>query len=198
LGGDILIPNLSLEADTMSELLLSELIEQTTEAVRSFGHSRSTDYQYQIAWGTLTRYFFEHHQVLFSKPLAQEYVLEQRAKFDAGTIREWRYKLDRIAVRLLIEFSEQGALTWHHAKPMPITTIHASTFICLQQEYVHHLTNEGIRIRTIQSYETVSRHFFAFLEQNRIQNIAAVHLNDVRLFIPWIAKRYRSRYVSMD
>jgi len=192
LWGDILIPNLSLEADTMSELLLSELIEQTTEAVRSFGHSRSTDYQYQIAWGTLTRYFFEHHQVLFSKPLAQEYVLEQRAKFDAGTIREWRYKLDRIAVRLLIEFSEQGALTWHHAKPMPITTIHASTFICLQQEYVHHLTNEGIRIRTIQSYETVSRHFFAFLEQNRIQNIAAVHLNDVRLFIPWIAKRYRS------
>lgn len=175
----------------MHDLLLSELIEQTTAAVRSFQHSPSTDYQYQMAWRALTVYFLEHHQVLFSKQLAQQYVLEQKAKFDAGTLREWRYKLDRITVRWLVEFSEQGSLTWHHAKPTLLTQIHTSAYICLQQGYIHHLTIEGIHARTIQTYETISRHFFFYLEQNHIQDIAAVHLNDVHLFIPWIARRYQ-------
>ena len=175
----------------MRDLLLSELIEQTTDAIRSFRHSRSTDYQYQMAWGALSTYFLEHHQVWFSKQLAQEYVLDQKVKLNAGMIRKWRYKLDRIAIRMLIEFSEQGSLTWHHAKPVSLTPIHASTYTRLQQEYVNHLTNEGICTQTIQTYNTISRHLFAFLEQNHIQNITAVHLNDVRLFIPWIAKRYQ-------
>ena len=59
----------------MGERLLSELIEQTMEAVRSFEHSQSTFYQYELAWRGLSSYFMERHQALFSKPLAQQYLL---------------------------------------------------------------------------------------------------------------------------
>ena len=96
----------------MGELLLSELIEQTQAAVRSFEYSRSTVYQYQMAWRGLTVYFNENQQVIFSKSLTQRYVLELKAKMDAGTIKPWRYTFFRLVVRQLIEVSEQGHLTW--------------------------------------------------------------------------------------
>ena len=63
---------------------LSELIEHTEELIRSFGHSQSTFYQYQMAWKELSSYFTEHHQILFSKQLAEQYVLAQRKNWKTG------------------------------------------------------------------------------------------------------------------
>ena len=51
----------------MDEILLSELIEQTKEFIRSFEHSQSTIDQYQMAWKALADYFIEHDQVMFSR-----------------------------------------------------------------------------------------------------------------------------------
>ena len=88
----------------MDEILLSELIEQTKESIRSFKHSQSTLYQYQLAWKKLTAYFIENNQVLFSKQLAEQYVLESKAKLDTGDIKRWRYNLYRLTVRMLLRF----------------------------------------------------------------------------------------------
>ncbi len=64
----------------MGEISLSELIEQTKELIRPFEYSRSTIYRYQIAWRALTDYFIEHDQVMFSKQLAEQFVLELKDK----------------------------------------------------------------------------------------------------------------------
>jgi hypothetical protein len=90
----------------MDAILLSELIEQTKDSIRSFEHSQSTFYQYRMGWNELSRYFIEHHQVLFSKPLAEQYLLELKAKWKTGSIKAWRYKLYRLTVLMLIECAE--------------------------------------------------------------------------------------------
>jgi site-specific recombinase XerD len=175
----------------MGEILLSELIEQTKDAICSFEHSQSTVYQYQIAWRALTDYFLENHQVVFSKQLAEQYILELKAKYETGTIKKWRYKLYRLTVRRLIEFSEQGYLTWSYQKHTLTTQLHHPTYILLQKEYLNHLRREGKGVRTIQTYEVVSRQFLEFLEQKEINEIAEVQTNHVRLFIPFISKQYQ-------
>jgi site-specific recombinase XerD len=175
----------------MDEILLSELIEQTKDAIRSFEHSQSTVYQYQIAWRALTNYFLENHQVVFSKQLAEQYILELKAKYKAGIINKWRYKLYRLTARRLIEFSEQGCLTWGYQKHTLTTQFHHSTYILLQKEYLNHLRREGKGVRTIQFYEIISRQFLEFLEQKEIKDIAKVQTNHVRLFIPFISKQYQ-------
>jgi len=90
----------------MGEISLSELIEQTKESIRSFEYNRSTINRYQIAWRALTDYFIEHDQVVFSKQLAEQFVLESKTKLDTRAIKKWRYKLNRLTVLMLIDCYE--------------------------------------------------------------------------------------------
>ena len=167
----------------MKEILLSQLIEQTKEAIQSFEHSQSTSYQYQLAWRALSDYFHAKHQQMFSVQLAQQYMKELKAKYTAGTIKKWRYKLYRLTTRLLFEFYEQGYLRWGHQKYLLTTQFHQQNYILLQKEYLNSLKKRGIGPRTIQYYEIVSRQFLAFLEQQKT--------NDIYLFILSISKRYQ-------
>ena len=86
----------------MDEILLSELIERTKEAIRPLEHSQSTLYQYQFSWAALSRFFIEQDQKLFSKQLADQFILETKRKLATGVIKKWRYKLFRRAALMLI------------------------------------------------------------------------------------------------
>lgn len=175
----------------MGEILLSELIEHTKESIRSFEHSQSTVYQYQMAWGALTDYFIKNNQVMFSKQLAEQYVLESKAKLDAGAIKSWRYKLNRLTVQILIECYEYGHVTWKYHEDDNPTHLHQSAYILLHKDYLNCLEKEGKGTGTIRIYETVSRQFLKFLEQKKFKGISEVQLNDISLFIPFISKQYQ-------
>lgn len=175
----------------MKEILLSQLIEQTKEATHSFEHSQSTNYQYQFAWRAISDYFHANQQKVFSIQLAQQYTKELRAKYDAGSIKKWRYKLYRLTTRLLCEFYEQGYLRWGYQKQTLRTQFHQQNYILLQMEYLHSLKKRALSARTIQNYEIVSRQFLAFLEQQKTNDIADVRVNDIHRFTLSISKRYQ-------
>jgi integrase len=166
----------------MDEIALSELIEKTEESIRSFEFSHSTVYHYQMAWRALTDYFIENNQVLFSKQLAEQYILELKAKLGAGAIKSWRYQLDRLTVKILIEYFEYGCVSWKY---------HAEHPARLHQEYLGFLKEEGKGTGTIQFREIISRQFLEYLGQRKLNDIAEVRLKDVSLFIPFIARQYQ-------
>ena len=93
--------------------------------------------------------------------------------------------------RLLIEFYEQGYLTWGYQKHALTTQIHQQNCILLQKDYLNSLKKRGIGARTIQYYETVSRQFLTFLEQQKTIAIAEVRGEDIHLFILSISKRHQ-------
>jgi site-specific recombinase XerD len=176
----------------MGELLLSELIKQTRESIRSFEHSQSTVYQYQMAWEALTDYFIDKHdQVMFSKQLAEQYILESKAKLKAGAIKKWRYKLDRLTVLMLIECNEYGHVTWKYHNDDNPTRLLQSAYMLLHKDYLNCLEKEGKGAGTIRIYEIVSRQFLKYLEQKKFKDISEVQLTDVSLFIPFISKQYQ-------
>jgi integrase len=175
----------------MGEILLSELIERTKDSIRSLEHSQSTLYQYQMAWGELSEYFSNHHQVLFSKSLAEQYVCETKAKLEAGAIKKWRYMLRRLTVRMLIEVHEQGHFTWNHQQHDSSTYLHQSAFILLYKDYLSTLEEEGKGAGTVQTYKVVSRQFLEYLEERKVTDLAEVEPNEVGLFIPYISKLYQ-------
>ncbi len=175
----------------MGEISLSELIERTKDSIRSFEHSQSTLYQYQLAWRGLSDYFIEHNQVLFSKQLAEQHVHESKAKLDTGAIRRWRYKLIRMTVHMLIECYEEGYCTWKHHKDDPPTRLHQSVYLLLHKDFLDCLKKEGKGDRTIQTYEIVARQFLEYLEQKKVDDISEVRLTDVSLFTPFISKQYQ-------
>jgi len=175
----------------MDEILLSELIERTNEAIRPLEHSPSTVYQYQMAWQALKDYFAEHDQVMFSKPLAEQFIQESKVKLDVGLIKRWRYKLNRLAVLILIEYFESGQVTWKFHKDRS-QDLHQAAYILLHTDYLHCLEEEGKGFGTLRIYETISRQFLQYLEQRGAREIAEVRLNEVSSFIPFISMKYQS------
>jgi len=170
---------------------LSELIERTEDSIRSLKHSQSTFYQYQLGWKELSSYFTEHHQVLFSKPLAEQYLLGLKAKWKRGTIKRWRYKLYRLTVLMLIECEETGQVTWKkHTEDAPPRLLQPA-YILLHRDYLKFLKKEGKGYGTIQIYDLVSRQFLEYLEERKIEHLVQVRRNDVSAFIPSIAKQYQ-------
>ena len=175
----------------MDAILLSELIEQTKDSIRSFEHSQSTFYQYLMGWNELSGYFIEHHQVLFSKPLAEQYLLELKAKWKTGSIKAWRYKLYRLTVLMLIECDETGRVTWKKHNDDPPMRLHQPAYLLLHREYLNFLEKEGKEIGTIQIYDLVSRQFLEYLEERKVEDLAQVRGSEISTFIPFIAKQYQ-------
>ncbi len=101
----------------MKKILLTDLIAQTREAIKPVQHSKSTVYQYGLAWDELSQFFKSHRQLYFSVELAKGFVQESKAKLEDGTLKEWRFKLRRLSVAILIEVYETGGYIWRlHTK----------------------------------------------------------------------------------
>lgn len=175
----------------MGEISLSELIVRTENTIQPLGHSQSTLYQYQLGWRELSDYFIRQDQVLFSKCLAEQYVLEVKAKLDAGDIKKWRFKLIRRTVQMLIGCYEDGFFTWKNRKDDLSARLHQTIYILLLKDYLACLQKEGKSDRTIQFYEIIARQFLEYLEQKNIPEITEVQLKDVNLFLPFISKQYQ-------
>jgi site-specific recombinase XerD len=175
----------------MGEISLSELILRTENSIRPLGHSQSTLYQYQMGWRELSDYFIRQDQVLFSKCLAEQYVLEVKTKLDAGVIKEWRFKLIRRTVQMLIGCYEDGFFTWKNRKDDLSARLHQTIYVLLLKDYLACLQKEGKSNRTIELYEIIARQFLEYLEQKNIPQITQVQLKDVNLFLPFISKQYQ-------
>lgn len=170
---------------------LSELIERTGDSIRSLEHSQSTFYQYQMGWRKLSDYFMEHHQVLFSKALAEQYLLELKAKWKGGTIKKWRYKLYRLTVLMLIECAETGQVTWKKHTEDPPQRLRQPAYVLLHQDYLNCLKKEGKGLGTTQVYALVSRQFLEYLEERKVVDLAQVRGKEINTFITFIANQYR-------
>ncbi len=173
------------------DVLLSDLIERAHDCVRSLEHRPSTDYQYQLAWQALADYFQKHEQTLFSRPLAEQYLRESKAKLEAGLIKRWRYKLDRRTVHLLIECFETGQIVWKYYDDPPVY-LHQPAYLRLHADFLHHLHAEGKGVGTLQTHRLVSRQFLDYLEQQGMQEIAQAGRKEVSAFVPFISKHYQS------
>ena len=173
----------------MKASLLSELVLKTQNSIHSFNHSQSTLYQYDLAWKELSSYFQENGQVFFSKQLAQLFVRCSQESLEKGYIKLWRYKLRRLAVKMLIEVSERGSYTWSCYKKDPNELL-SETMIKLHQNYIFENTAVGKNNGTVRLYETVSRQFLKYVQFEKHKAIAELHLADISQFIPYISKYY--------
>jgi site-specific recombinase XerD len=174
----------------MQKLLLSELIIQTKDTIQPLNHSKSTLYQYDLAWKELSAYFRENGHVLFAESLAQEFIIRSRVALENGSIKPWRYKLRRLAVHMLIEVNEKESYAWRHHGKDPNELL-SSSMIKLHQSYISEITMLGKGIGTIHLYQTVSRQFLKYTQFEQHKAIAELQLQDISQFIPYISKHYQ-------
>lgn len=175
----------------MKEITLTELVAQTKEAIKPIQHSTSTVYQYGLAWDELITFSESRGQLYFSKELAIFFVQESKDSLDKGLIKNWRYKLRRLAVLILLEVRETGNYSWklHFADANgPLS----NKMKQLHADYMEVLIRSGKGDGTRRCYETISRQFLKYVQLELNKIISDLRLDDVRNFIPYIARSYQS------
>lgn len=180
-----------MEAKYMKEILLTELITQAKEAIKPIQHSESTVYQYGLAWDELIHFFETKGRLHFSKELANRFVQEAKDELEKGMIKEWRYKLRRLSILILIEVFDTGSYSWrlHFADANSILTDEMKQ---LHNKYAEGLIRSGKGNGTRKLYETLARQFLKYVQSELNKNIPGLQLDDVRKFIPYIARSYQS------
>ncbi|WP_209125844.1 tyrosine-type recombinase/integrase [Alkalihalobacillus sp. BA299] len=175
----------------MEKILLTELVTQAKKAIKPIQHSASTVYQYGLAWDELIYFFESKGRLYFSKELANRFMQESKDDLDKGLIKNWRYKLRRLSVLILLEVLETGSYSWklHFEEPNgPLS----NEMKQLHADYTKVLICSGKGNGTRRCYETLSRQFLKYVQLELNKNISDLQLDDVRSFIPYIARSYQS------
>lgn len=174
----------------MKEILLTDLVLKSKEAIKPIQHSVSTVYQYGLAWDELIYFFKTHGQTYFSKELAIRFVQDSKAELDQGFIKEWKYKLRRLSVQILIEVLETGSYLWkfHHKDANSSLT---NQMKLLHNAYSAELTVAGKGNGTCGCYEVVARQFLIYVQNELHMGVSQLKLGDIGSFIPYISKFYQ-------
>ncbi|MCF1586430.1 site-specific integrase [Tetragenococcus koreensis] len=175
----------------MKEILLTELINEAKEAIKPIRHSKSTVYQYGLAWDELSHFFESNGQTFFTKELATMFVHQSKADFEKGRIKYWRFKLRRLSVLILIEVLETGSYSWKLHFP----DANAELSIEMKQlhaKYTEVLIRSGKGKGTRRLYETLARQFLKYVQSELNKNMSDLQLDNVQKFIPYIAETYQS------
>lgn len=175
----------------MKVTLLTELIVQAEEAIKPIQHSSSTVYQYGLAWNELVLFFELHNCSYFSGDLAHQFVQESKEDYDKGLIKEWRYKLRRRSVHILLEVYETGNYSWKvQSRDADGALSNEMKQLCI--DYSNSLIQFGKGKGTRRLYQTIARQFLYYVQKELNKDILGLTFNDVRTFIPFISNNYQA------
>lgn len=144
----------------------------------------STMGQYKHAWMDIRRFFFKSDHAIYGKALMQDYLGRINDSRDAGTMKEWKWKINRKAAYVLMEVAETGTFRWKHIhrERNPLS----SDVNTVRALYLRSLTERNLSKNTIALYDYVFRTVMGFLEIKSLRDfhhisVYSIHRAIVRL-----------------
>ncbi len=169
---------------------LHALIAETRAAIVPLGHRPSTVWQYQYAWRCFEAYATTRETAVFSSALAADYLQELRQQYEAGALKEWRFKLARKALACVTQQWETGEVRWTHLPQWGRAELpphHAD----ILTPYTDHLIAAGYARGTRAVYRLVAQQFLQYLDRAPMPAFAGVNLEDVSRFVPAVRMAYQ-------
>lgn len=174
----------------METILLVALIDKAKKAIAPLGHSRSTVYQYGLAWDKLTLFFNQNNQEIFSETLAHQFIEQTTDDFKRRRLKTWKFKLYRLSTNILLEVYQTGGYKWklHCVDPNThLSTAHKK----LHEAFQGYLIQNGKSHKTRELYGTVSRQFLTWLQTEQNITVSNLELINIPAAIAAIGQSYQ-------
>ena len=175
----------------MEDITLDAVIRQTRAAIEPLGHRPSTRWQYVYAWQHFNHYGSALGQTVFSLELAEQYVEEMRDNFERDALPQWKFKLFRRAIALLVECSERGGVRWRRLPMCERQPLTVPAFAAALTQYANQLNDADYGSGTQELYGVVAKQFLQYLEQTGLHAWDVVTLRTVSEFIPHMTIFYQ-------
>jgi len=172
------------------KILLSNLIEGTTEAMTVFKLSQKTMQLYHYYGFILfQRYFDASSKPYYSKALANKFVLESRKKYEAKEINGSKFRTIRKAASLLDQYYLNEKIEYKYLPHWKTTSL-TPAFQNYLDEYVEEKLSEGYDLTTMRSYKPIIKHFLCYIEKRDYKSLIEINNKDISEYLPEFAKVY--------
>lgn len=176
----------------MKQISLKRIISIAMKAIASFGIKESVLRYYRQAYDKLSRYFSAQSRMMFSVPLAEDFVKECKQQLESGTCCPGRFRQTRRAVQLLKDYYYTGTIVWKQYSFTKKKAPGNPAFVKLQENYIGYLVNLGWKRNSIESADNHCRQFLLFIEGKGRLSFVEIEPIDVSQFFPQLIGRYQA------
>ena len=148
---------------------IDSLIVKAEIEMQYLNLSESTIGQYRHAWMAIRRYFQKHNSIDYDEKILQCFIREiGYHRFD-GSMKEWKWKINRKAANVLIEVANTGQFHWTLIKPSILCA--TMEIQSIRDHYISTVKHRNLSKSTIYLHDYVFRKFMAFLEINTANDL---------------------------
>jgi integrase len=141
---------------------IDHLIVKAEIEMRYLNLSESTIGQYRHAWMDILRYFNRHNSPDYDEQLLQCFIREIGSHRDEGSMKQWKWKINRKAANVLIEVANTGQFHWGLIKPG--ITCAGMEIENIRNLYLSLLKSRNLSKSTINLHDYVFRKLVSFLK----------------------------------
>ena len=164
---------------------IDHLIVKAEMEMQYLNLTESTIGQYRHAWIDIRRFFQANHSAEYCEHLLRRFINEIEQERNDGSMKEWKWKINRKAALVLIEVANTGQFQW---KMIGIDIDCASAVIeTIRQQYLASLRHRNLSHKTIVLYDYVFRKLMEFTESETTNDLASLTHENIQLVIEELA-----------
>jgi integrase len=170
------------------------LIVKAEAEMQHLNQTDSTMGQYRHAWMDVRRYFREHKTSMYDEQLLQQFIREIRSKRNDGSMKEWKWKINRKAALVLIEVANSGRFHWAIARENMIGS--SPEIEPIRDQYLSSLRCRNLSKSTIGMHDYVFRKIIEFLGIETAEDLFLFSAENVRRVIVCFADLCNNRSMA--
>ena len=134
--------------------------------------TESTTGQYKHSWIDIRRYFYDAGTTHYDETLLQNYVREVSVLRNNGSMKEWKWKINRKAACILIEVANTGKFQWKSINEG--TKCDNPELETIRLQYIGTLEQRNFSKSTITLYDFVLRRMLSFIGFKTSNDLASL------------------------
>jgi integrase len=132
------------------------LIVKSELEMRYLNQTESTIGQYKHSWMDIRRYFYDAViPVVYDEALMNSYLRENDVLRDNGSIKQWKWKINRKAAYVLMEVANTGHFQW--SKINPNSSSESKDIESIRFQYLEWLKQRNLSQSTVDLHDYVFR-----------------------------------------
>jgi len=151
----------NLQFPLLDKVSIDHLIVKAEIEMEYLNHTKSTIGQYRHSWMDIRQYFYKNDFITYDKELLQHYIQEIGILRKNGSMKEWKWKINRKAAYTLMEVAGTGTFHWGLIMPgLRSVNLEIET---IRNHYLSSLKQRNLSKSTLYLHDYVFRKLFIFL-----------------------------------
>lgn len=171
-----------------SSIDTSHLIHKAEIEMQYLQLSSSTNWQYMQAWRELYIFLYLQGDTTFTKNSCIAFVEDANQQKQEGTIHEWKRKMRRRAVHVLLEVADTGHFKWKLFTSRKVCCTE-ETVEELRQQYIAFLHTQNLENKTICLHDYSLRKLIEGLNVSNVSDLSTLKPGQIQSMLVFLSEK---------